>query len=140
MKKTITFEFDVNDPNGAYRIAQEAINDAIASRPKRKWTNEEVKMAENIISDIMVEYARNPAKKPLTIYSESTSGETSAMYNLDIYSSNASSEDEYHPVIGTCVVLCKALGKPIPEFITKDNSEEPDDDVTLLDIFTMFFR
>lgn len=140
MKKKITFEVDINKPDEAYAAARKAIHEAINKSPKHKWTRKEIDEAEKVIAELMVKYSRNATKTPLTIYSNSEDKFVGVMYGLEEYKGVPCENDEYNPVIGTCVALCKAFKHPIPNFITANSNYKNKEELTTWDLFALLFE
>lgn len=104
------------------------LNDIRERLSKRKWTEEEISAAKEISHKIILELYDNFV---FPVFYQPT--DNNIMVDIDfghnfgkdrnykktVAYANCSKNDEYNVEIGRCVALCKATGKPIPEFIMR---------------------
>ena len=129
---SITISIDPNDPEGAQKILSDAIKKY--KKEKRGWTEEEIDKAEKIADEITIELAHQFVFPVFYLKSQSSSSirleygvveleNLEKKYGFDHWKRKSSYEtklhkdDVYNPTIARCVLLCKAVGRPIPKFI-----------------------
>lgn len=120
----ITISFDPSDRAAAHKAVEEAIKEFYTPKD---WTEEEISSAKNLMKDMIQEVfmsggdvAFDDACQENTIvcvvrpdcFSLDDSCGRSAPHGKDIY----------NIWIGKCVALCKALHRPIPDFIRLKNT------------------
>ena len=112
---------DPRDSAGAHR----AVDEAIAKYRKMyfDWTEEELKQARELFKELAAEcvldnhqnlvFAVNPYNKSVRLLT--------TRFRLELECAIAHNDDVFNPTIGKVVCLCKALNKPIPDFINNKN-------------------
>lgn len=117
----IRIVIDPRDSAGAHR----AVDEAIAEYRKKyfDWTDEELKQARELFKELAAEwvldnhqnlvFAVNPYNKSVRLLNTS--------FRLELECAIAHNNDVFNPLIGKVVCLCKALDKPIPDFINNKN-------------------
>lgn len=117
----IRIVIDPTDSAGAHR----AVDKAIAEYRKKyfDWTDEELKQARELFKELAAEwvldnhqnlvFAVNPYNKSVRLLNTS--------FRLELECAIAHNNDVFNPLIGKVVCLCKALDKPIPDFINNKN-------------------
>ena len=112
---------DPRDSAGAHR----AVDEAIAEYRKKyfDWTDEELKQARELFKELAAEcvldnnqnlvFAVNPYNKSVRLLT--------TRFRLELECAIAHNNDVFNPTIGKVVCLCKALNKPIPDFINNKN-------------------
>ena len=112
---------DPRDSAGAHR----AVDEAIAKYRKMyfDWTEEELKQARELFKELAAEcvldnhqnlvFAVNPNNKSVRLLT--------TRFRLELECAIAHNDDVFNPTIGKVVCLCKALNKPIPDFINNKN-------------------
>ena len=112
---------DPRDRAGAHR----AVDKAIAEYRKKyfDWTEEELKQARELFKELAAEcvldnhqnlvFAVNPYNKSVRLLT--------TRFRLELECAIAYNNDVFNPTIGKVVCLCKALNKPIPDFISNKN-------------------
>ena len=123
---SITISIDPNDPEGA----QEILSDAIKKykKEKREWSKEEIDKAEKIADEITIElahqfifpvfYIEDNCSEIFLGYGHLDTSEKCNCWNRkDAYKTTLHKDDVHNPTIARCVLLCKAVGRPIPKFI-----------------------
>lgn len=129
---SITISIDPNDPEAAQKILSDAIKKY--KKEKREWSKEEIDKAEKIADEITIELAHQFIFPVFYLKSQSSSSirleygvveleNLEKKYGFDHWKRKSSYEtklhkdDVYNPTIARCVLLCKAVGRPIPKFI-----------------------
>ena len=111
------------DPRDRAR-AHEAVDEAIAEYRKKyfDWTEEELKQARELFKELAEEWVLDRLK-PLIFYSSAYGKMVQLLTNTDfeIARAKAKNDDVFNHIIGKVVCLCKALNKPIPDFINNKN-------------------
>lgn len=123
--KMLTISFDPSDKAAAHRMVEEAIKNYYAPDI---WTKEEIGQAKESVCEMAVAIIRNGGDLyfggsgednvircyvfPKGIYEGIVSDGTSKPHGRDVF----------NVWIGKCVALCKALKKPIPDFIRYKNT------------------
>lgn len=117
----ISIVIDPRDSAGAHR----AVDKAIAEYKKKyfDWTEEELKQARELFKELAAEwvldnhqnlvFAVNPYNKSVRLLN--------TRFRLELECAIAHNNDVFNPIIGKVVCLCKALNKPIPDFINNKN-------------------
>ena len=112
---------DPRDSAGAHK----AVDKAIAEYKKQHfdWTEEELKQARELFKELAAEcvldnnqnlvFAVNPYNKSVRLLT--------TRFRLELECAIAHNNDVFNPTIGKVVCLCKALNKPIPDFINNKN-------------------
>ena len=111
---------DPRDSDGAHR----AVDKAIAEYRKKyfDWTEEELKQARELFKELAAEWVLDRHKSLIFL-----SNEFAKMVQLltnagfEITRATVQNDDVYNPTIGKVVCLCKALNKPIPDYINNKN-------------------
>lgn len=124
-KKTVTISFDPSDKSAAHKAVEEAIKEFYAPKD---WTEDEISRAKNLVRDMIQEvfmaggdvgfddnaYQKNTivcVVRPICFSLDESCGR-----------STPHGKDIYNIWIGKCVALCKALHRPIPDFIRLKNT------------------
>lgn len=111
------------DPRDSAR-AHEAVDEAIAEYRKKyfDWTEEELKQARELFKELAEEWVLDRLK-PLIFYSSAYGKMVQLLTNtgFEIARAKAKNDDVFNHIIGKVVCLCKALNKPIPDFINNKN-------------------
>lgn len=111
---------DPRDSDGAHR----AVDKAIAEYRKKyfDWTDEELKQARELFKELAAEWVLD-RRKPLIFISNGFAKMVQLLTNagFEIARATAKNDDVFNPIIGKVVCLCKALNKPIPDFINYKN-------------------
>ena len=111
------------DPRDSAR-AHEAVDEAIAEYRKKyfDWTEEELKQARELFKELAEEWVLDRLK-PLIFYSNANGKMVQLLTNtgFEIARATANNDDVFNHIIGKVVCLCKALNKPIPDFINNKN-------------------
>ncbi len=110
---------DPRDRAGAHR----AVDEAIAEYKKQHfdWTEEELKQARELFKELAAEWVLD--QNDILVFSENQHKEEVRLeirYLSDICGTPRGN-DVFNPLIGKVVCLCKALNKPIPDFISNKN-------------------
>lgn len=115
----ISIVIDPRDSAGAHR----AVDETIAEYRKKyfDWTAEELKAAREIFKELAAKWVLD--RNDILVFrnnrhEERITMETCAM--CDIFGTPRGN-DVFNPLIGKVVCLCKALNKPIPDFINNKN-------------------
>lgn len=124
-KETVTISFDPSDRAAAHKVVEEAIK---AFYAPKDWTDDEISSAKDLMKDMIQEvfmsggdvgFDDNAFQKNVVVcvvrpdcFSLDESCGRSAPHGKDIY----------NVWIGKCVALCKALHRPIPDFIRLKNT------------------
>lgn len=111
------------DPRDRAR-AHEAVDEAIAEYRKKyfDWTEEELKQARELFKELAEEWVLDRLK-PLIFYSSAYGKmvQLLTITDFEIARAKAKNDDVFNHIIGKVVCLCKALNKPIPDFINNKN-------------------
>lgn len=121
----VTISFDPSDKVAAHKMVEEAIKNYYSPKD---WTEKEVeqakelvcKMASTIIregGDLLFIHVDKDNSIICSVYPDSFAWKSA--YN---FRAKPSGGDIYNIWIGKCVALCKALKKPIPDFIRYKNT------------------
>ena len=115
----IRIVIDPRDSAGAHK----AVDEAIAKYRKKyfDWTEEELKQARELFKELAAEWVldRNDILVfKNNLHEERITLETYAMCDILVMPRG---NDVFNPLIGKVVCLCKALNKPIPDFINNKN-------------------
>lgn len=119
----VRIEIDPSDPKSAHA----AVSEACAAYKKRaemhKWTEDEIKRAALLVAELLSKAIEgNPSNDfSLFFYKESKLTVFREFFGSTRYPAKPDERDEYNPIIGACVALCKATGTPIPDFIKGDS-------------------
>lgn len=110
---------DPRDSAGAHR----AVDEAIAEYRKKyfDWTEKELKQARELFKELAAELVLD--QNDILVFSENRHKEEVRLeirYLPDILGTPRGN-DVFNPLIGKVVCLCKALDKPIPDFINNKN-------------------
>lgn len=110
---------DPRDSAGAHR----AVDEAIAEYKKQHfdWTEEELEQARELFKELAAEWVLD--QNDILVFSENRHKEEVRLeirYLFDICGTPRGN-DVFNPTIGKVVCLCKALNKPIPDFINNKN-------------------
>lgn len=111
---------DPRDSAGAHR----AVDEAIAEYRKMyfDWTEEELKQARELFKELAAEWVLDRHKSLIFIpNSFAKTVEMLTTAGFEITRATVQNDDVFNPVIGKVVCLCKALNKPIPDFINNKN-------------------
>ena len=125
-KKMLTVSFDPSDKAAAHKMVEEAIKNYYAPKD---WTKEEVEQAKDLVCEMTMSLIRNNGG---VFFRKGTYDDEiihCAIY-LNSFNSYPDREtkscpygnDVFNVWIGKCVALCKALKKPIPDFIRYKNT------------------
>lgn len=123
--KMLTISFDPSDKTAAHKMVEEAIKNYYAPKD---WTEEEIEQAKELVcemastvimggGDLFFGHDEDDNSIICTVYNDSFSWEPTH----DFYA-KPHGKDIYNVWIGKCVALCKALKKPIPDFIRYKNT------------------
>lgn len=121
----ITISFDPSDKDAAHKMVEEAIKSYYAPQD---WTKEEIEKAKDLIcemasivlmggGDLFFGYDDDDNSITCTVYKDSFSWEPG-----HDFCAKPHGRDVFNVWIGKCVALCKALKKPIPDFIRYKNT------------------
>lgn len=124
--KMLTISFDPSNKTAAHRMVEEAIKNYYAPKD---WTKEEVEQAKDLVCEMAMSLIRNNGE---VFFRKGTYDDNiihCAIY-LNSFNSYPDREtkscpygnDVFNIWIGKCVALCKALKKPIPDFIRYKNT------------------
>lgn len=122
----ITISFDPSNKTAAHKMVEEAIKNYYAPKD---WTEEEVEQAKDLVCEMAMSLIRNNGE---VFFRKGTYDDNiihCAIY-LNSFNSYPDREtkscpygnDVFNVWIGKCVALCKALKKPIPDFIRYKNT------------------
>lgn len=115
----VYFPIDLEKPEKARNLLEETIKKYEKSK---EWSVVDLMLAEEYFKSILSEFAE---KKNRVGRFEHYENEKKTVFVINDFpvrmsiDAHASKGDVFVPVIGKIVCLCKALGKPIPDFITK---------------------
>ena len=111
---------DPRDSAGAHR----AVDKAIAEYRKKyfDWTDEELKQARELFKELAAEWVLDK-RNSLIFFSSSFARNVQLITDtgFEIARATAKNDDVFNSTIGKVVCLCKALNKPIPDFINNKN-------------------
>ena len=111
---------DPRDSAGAHR----AVDEAIAKYRKMyfDWTEEELKQARELFKELAAEWVLD-RRNSLIFFPSSFARNVQLITDtgFEITRATAKNDDVFNPLIGKVVCLCKALNKPIPDFISNKN-------------------
>lgn len=111
---------DPRDRAGAHR----AVDEAIAEYRKKyfDWTEEELKQARELFKELAAEWVLDK-RNSLIFFSSSFARNVQLITDtgFEIARATVQNDDVFNPTIGKVVCLCKALNKPIPDFINNKN-------------------
>lgn len=117
--KEISVIIDPRDSAGAHR----AVDKAIAEYRKKyfDWTEEELKQARELFKELAAEWVLD--QNDILLFSENRHKEEVRLElnYLSYILGTPRGNDVFNPIIGKVVCLCKALKKPIPDFINNKN-------------------
>lgn len=117
--KEISVIIDPTDSAGAHRTVDEAI--AEYKKQHFDWTEEELKQARELFKELAAELVLDQNDILVFLENRHKEGvrlETCAMCDI---LGTPQGNDVFNPLIGKVVCLCKALNKPIPDFINNKN-------------------
>lgn len=110
---------DPRDSAGAHR----AVDEAIAKYRKMyfDWTEEELKQARELFKELAAEWVLD--QNDILVFRNNRPEERITMetYAMCDILGMPRGNDVFNPIIGKVVCLCKALNKPIPDFINNKN-------------------
>lgn len=116
----ISIVIDPRDSAGAHR----AVDEAIAKYRKMyfDWTEEELKQARELFKELAAEWVLD-RRNSLIFFPSSFARNVQLITDtgFEITHATAKNDDVFNPTIGKVVCLCKALNKPIPDFINNKN-------------------
>ena len=116
----ISIVIDPRDSAGAHR----AVDEAIAKYRKMyfDWTEEELKQARELFKELAAEWVLD-RRNSLIFFPSSFARNVQLITDtgFEITRATAKNDDVFNPLIGKVVCLCKALNKPIPDFISNKN-------------------
>lgn len=123
-KKTVTISFDPSDRAAAHKAVEEAIKDFYTPKD---WTDEEISSAKNLMKDMLQEVFMSGGD--VAFDDACQKDNLVCVVHPDCFSFDEScgrsaphGKDIYNIWIGKCVALCKALHRPIPDFIHLKNT------------------
>ena len=116
----ISVVIDLRDSAGAHRAVDEAIGEY--RKKYFDWTEEELKQARELFKELAEEWVLDRLK-PLIFYSSAYGKmvQLLTITDFEIARAKAKNDDVFNDIIGKVVCLCKALNKPIPDFINNKN-------------------
>lgn len=123
--KMLTISFDPSDKSAAHKMVEEAIKNYYAPKD---WTKEEVEQAKELVCEMAKDVIRNGGDLFFSREAEDNSIACSIYRDsfdwdfADVFLAKPHGKDIYNVWIGKCVALCKALKKPIPDFIRFKNT------------------
>lgn len=121
----ITISFDPSDKSAAHLMVEEAIKNYYAPD---NWTEEEIEQAKNLVCEMAKDVIRDGGNLFFSREEEDNSIACSIYRDsfdwdfADVFLAKPHGKDIYNVWIGKCVALCKALKKPIPDFIHYKNT------------------
>lgn len=131
LAEEVNITINPNDRAGAHK----AVEDAIAKYKKKKaeWTEDELAQARELFKELIVEWCldnhkgycflTNVDKTRCTLFDPNvivTTPRKGPFYER-VAETEISGNDVFDETIGKVVLLCKALKKPIPDFINNKN-------------------
>lgn len=123
-KKLVTISFDPSDRAAAHKAVEEAIKDFYTPKD---WTSDEIHQAKVLVGDMV----QNVFMSGGDVAFDDACQENAlvCVVRPDCFSLDEScgrsaphGKDIYNIWIGKCVALCKALHRPIPDFIRLKNT------------------
>lgn len=123
--KMLTISFDPSDKAAAHKMVEEAIKNYYTPED---WTEEEIEKAKDLVCEMASTIVREGGDLFFSHEDEDDSITCSVYRGSFIWESahdfqaKPSGGDVYNVWIGKCVALCKALNKPIPDFIRFKNT------------------
>lgn len=122
--KTVTISFDPSDRASAHKAVEEAIK---AFYAPKDWTDDEISSAKDLMKDMIQEVFMSGGD---VAFDDACQENTLVcVVRPDCFSLDEScgrsaphGKDIYNIWIGKCVALCKALHRPIPDFIRLKNT------------------
>lgn len=128
---SININFNPNDRAGAHKAVEEAI--AEYKKKKAEWTEDELAQAREIFKNLIAEWCLdnhkgycflvNADKTKCSLFNTNvmvTTPRKGISYEK-VAEAEISGNDVFDETIGKVVLLCKALKKPIPDFIKNKN-------------------
>lgn len=123
--KMLTISFNPSDKTAAHKMVEEAIKSYYAPKD---WTEEEIEQAKDLVCEMAMSIVRNGGDLSFArdddddsidcfVYNNSFSWEPTSNSHAKPHG-----KDVFNVWIGKCVALCKALKKPIPDFIRYKNT------------------
>lgn len=123
---------DLTDPRGAHMAVEKALGKF--KEQEKNWTGDEINEAEELFKELLTEcvekgfvpyFRRCGNGVSLWVYEEYTESElrSAPLHCTAKYFAVRSGKDIFNEKIGQAVCLCKALGKPIPDFIREKNKK-----------------
>lgn len=123
--KMLTISFDPSDKAAAHLMVEEAIKNYYAPD---NWTEEEIEQAKNLVCEMAVAIIRDGGDLFFG-HDEEDNTITCSVYRDSFswepghdFCAKPHGRDVFNVWIGKCVALCKALKKPIPDFIRFKNT------------------
>lgn len=124
--KMLTISFDPSNKTAAHKMVEEAIKNYYAPKD---WTKEEVEQAKDLVCEMAMSLIRNNGE---VFFRKGTYDDDIIHCTIYLNSFNSYPDretkscpygnDVFNVWIGKCVALCKALKKPIPDFIRYKNT------------------
>lgn len=122
--KLVTISFDPSDKVAAHKAVEEAIKDFYTPKD---WTHEEISSAKNLVGDMVQKVFMSGGD--VTFDDACQENTLVCVVHPDCFTLEEScgrsaphGKDIYNIWIGKCVALCKALHRPIPDFIRLKNT------------------
>lgn len=121
----VTISFDPSNKSAAHKMVEEAIKNYYAPKD---WAKEEVEQAKELVCEMAKDVIRNGGDLFFSREAEDNSIACSIYRDsfdwdfADVFLAKPHGKDIYNVWIGKCVALCKALKKPIPDFIRFKNT------------------
>ena len=111
---------DPRDSDGAHRAVDKAI--AEYRQQHFDWTEEELEQARELFKELAAEWVLDK-RNSLIFFSGSFARNVQLITDtgFEIARATAKNDDVFNSTIGKVVCLCKALDKPIPDFINDKN-------------------
>lgn len=134
----VNITINPNDRAGAHKAVEEAI--AEYKKKKTEWTEDELAQAEKLYKDYLAEFVNKGhipefevknGKVYLYEFRHASFSVGTFTYKIILpntvekykaYSATPEKDDVFNETIGKVVLLCKALKKPIPDFIKNKNT------------------
>ena len=115
----ISIVIDPRDSAGAHRAVDKAIEEY--RKKYFDWTDEELKQARELFKELAAEWVLD--QNDILVFSENRHKEEVRLElnYLSYILGTPRGNDVFNPLIGKVVCLCKALNKPIPDFINNKN-------------------
>ena len=121
--KMLTISFDPSDKATAHKMVEEAIKNYYTPED---WTEEEIEQAKDLVCEMASAIIREGGD---LFFADEDDSITCSVYRDSFtwesahdFQAKPSRGDIYNVWIGKCVALCKALNKPIPDFIRFKNT------------------